>query len=113
MSARRDCRSFVREVSSAGKGAFGDDLKTCEGGPCLMMGWGGVWEPTGVGVGVGVGVGDVEAGEGGVGLVWLGLEEGLGVGCSDIGGEAWAGCVDCWPLADSSSFFFFPNIVSM
>ena len=38
MSARSDCRSFVREVSSAGSGVLREGRKTGVGGPCLIIG---------------------------------------------------------------------------
>jgi len=42
MSWRSDCKSLVRDVSSAGRGAVGDSLKACCGGAALATGryWG-------------------------------------------------------------------------
>src|SRR5207249_11286680 len=39
MSWRSDCKSLVRDVSSAGRGAVGDSLKACCGGAALATGW--------------------------------------------------------------------------
>src|SRR5207249_6489129 len=38
MSWRSDCKSLVRDVSSAGRGAAGDSLKACCGGAALATG---------------------------------------------------------------------------